>query len=81
MGGLKCCRIRDIQQREEGKQHALGKEMAAATSLERRKRKKTYVGFVEFRHYAERRGRERERERCRGEKRGVAGFKVGKMVA
>src|SRR5580658_5743702 len=65
-------RIRDNQQRGEGKQCALGKEKAAATCLEQRKRKKTNLGFTDFRHYAlECRNvgmpaqRERERERWR----------------
>ena len=33
-GALACPRIRGKQQREEGKQRALGKEKAAATRLE-----------------------------------------------
>jgi hypothetical protein len=71
-GAPACPRIRDNQQREEGKQRALGKEKAAVTRLERVKRKKTNLGFSDFRNYAlecrnvgmaGQRKRERERER------------------
>jgi len=70
MGALKCRRIREIQQEEEGKQSALSKEKAAATCLERRKRKKNVPWVFEFRHYApkmlEMSGGRAEKERERG---------------
>ena len=69
-GVLKCRRIREIQQGEEGKQSALSKEKAAATCLERRKRKKNVPWVFEFRHYApkmlEMSGGRAEKERERG---------------
>ena len=59
-----------IQQGEEGKQSALSKEKAAATCLERRKRKKNVPWVFEFRHYApkmlEMSGGRAEKERERG---------------
>ena len=74
-GELECPRIRDIQQRRVGKQRALGKEKAAATSLEKRKRKKTYLGVFEFRNGGAERDREREVAR---RKQWGAVFKIGK---
>jgi hypothetical protein len=47
-GAPESARIRDKQQRGEGKQRALGKEKAAATLLERGKKMKTNLGFSDF---------------------------------
>jgi hypothetical protein len=66
-GEPECPLIRGKQQRGEGKQRALGKEKAAATRLERGKRKKTNLGFSDFRMSAE-----RERERWRVGSRGAS---------
>ena len=84
-GALKCRRIREIQQREEGKQSALSKEKAAATCEEREK--KRTLGSLNFDIMPQKcwkcrnGGAEKERERGGEAKTVGAVFKLGKTVA